>query len=77
MSASSSMYRAFEYFEPLSSVGRAAMVALSTFGWLFTTKAPSAPPRMAMSSVGKAWMITEMLPPWMMYAPKMHPRATA
>lgn len=52
--ANNSMYRALEYLEPLSNVGKAANTALSTLGWLFTTNAPSAPPRMAINSVGNA-----------------------
>jgi len=64
------------YLLPLSSFGIAPPTAFSTLGWLATVNAPSAPPAMAIISVGSALTMTWMLPPWMMYAPKMHPSAT-
>ena len=55
------------YLRALEAASAApASVAFSTFGWLLTTKAPSAPPRIAIISIGSACSTTPMLPPWTM-----------
>ena len=41
-----------------------ASVALITLGWLFTTNAPKAPPKMVINSKGRACKITAIFPPW-------------